>query len=146
MAKVYDRVAGKWVDAPTALNIDDFAVVAFSGDYDDLINKPTAGGGLAVFAFNETVTGTSPMLIGSLFLAAKSYILSANIGCLNTANTAYLEIRNQAGDVLATVSKSGGVAWQAGSGFTLSSDSYVDVVCYASESSAIMKIFGVYLA
>lgn len=95
---------------------------------------------------NTQTTGTAPIIVGGLKLAARTYSApAAAIGCGNPANAATLEIRQADGTVLATIGgTAGGLDWRtAPAGFTLAAAEFVDLVLYTDSADAVAFIRGV---
>jgi len=99
------------------------------------------------FAINPTpIVGTIPTIVGSLFLEAGSYSLSADFGCGIPTDTAILEIKLSDGTVIATLESLGGLSWYTyPTTLQINSSVEVDILLSANSESAVSFIRGLKL-
>lgn len=95
---------------------------------------------------DATFPGTAAYLAASVPLPAGTYSAPrADLGCANPAHAATCELRKPDGTVVATIGGvAGGVQWRtAGAGFTLLSDTDIDIVVYTNNAGATGYLKGV---
>lgn len=95
--------------------------------------------------FSDSVLGTVSKLVGSIYIPSGTYIApKSELGCPATTYTATLLLKKVSDNTtLATISNSGVLAWATAiSGFSLSSDSQVDLLLSSSDVSGLAVIKG----
>ena len=94
-------------------------------------------------AWSRQITGTIPVLLGTLQLAPGAYIPSANVGCTDASYTATIVIKLSDNSILSTVGDSaGGIDFKTGASFIVAANATIYVFLQANHSLATAVITG----